>query len=178
MGRPNSPPRASVPPARPVEGASRPRPPAELALLVRANPGLHQDLEAAWKREAARRERTLALRLWLAFFTPRGVRRLIHYVVGSVLVLPLLNVALTPLAWRDIHIQLGAAAGFGVVMALARPRGISVGFLLAGTAFGTLWAAGYVHSLVDVLHLVLALLCYFGLGLALGISENVVRHGE
>jgi hypothetical protein len=70
------------------------------------------------------------------------------------------------------------AAAFGVVMALGRPRGTTVGFLLAATGFVTLALCGFVVSLEDALNVLLALLIYFGLGLALGISENVVRQGE
>jgi hypothetical protein len=53
-----------------------------------------------------------------------------------------------------------------------------VGFLLATTVLLTLATTGHVRTLPDVLHATLALLCFFGLGLALGIVETVVRHGE
>ena len=153
----------------------RPRP--RNALQIRS--GLAAgELEKALRRETRARQRQFLARLYLTFFTRSGLRRLFHYVAGSLLVIPLLHWLLTPLHVKDMEISLVVAATFGVVMALFRPRGITVGFLLAATAFTTLAFAGFVGDLDDALNVLLALLVHFGFGLALGITENIVRQGE
>jgi hypothetical protein len=153
----------------------RPRP--RNAFQIRAGLGAGE-LEDALRAEARLRERQLSARLYMMFFTRAGLRRLFHYVLGSVVMIPLLNVVLTPLTLRDLRIQLATAAAFGVLMALFRPRGMTVGLLLAATLLATLTLTGHVGSLDEALNVILALLVYFGLGLALGVSENIVRHGE
>ena len=177
MGSPTFPPNRASGGAPAVGTAPRPESPQARPLRTRIERPA-RDLELALRREIVGRERALLVRLYLPFLTWRGLRRLVHHVAGAVVVIPLLNFLLTPLGFDDLQIQVLLAAAFGAVIAIGRPRGTVVGFLLATTALLTLVGAGYVRTLTDVLHTVLALLCYFGLGLALGITENLVRHGE
>jgi hypothetical protein len=135
-------------------------------------------LEKALLEEARVRERQFARRLYLTFFTRRGLTRLTHHVLGALLVLPLLGIVITPLTVADLRLTVILAATFGVAMALIQPRGITVGFLLAATGLTTFALAGLLVSLENVLNVLFSLLVYFGLGYALGITESIVRQGE
>lgn len=108
----------------------------------------------------------------------RRLRRLLNHVAGAVLLLPPLHYLLTPLGFAHWGSQALLAALFGATVALLRPRGLVVGALLALTGLATLLLCDGLHALPDLLAAVLALLTYFGLGLALGIVENVVHLGE
>jgi hypothetical protein len=136
------------------------------------------ELEQALLEEARSRERQFTLRLYLTFFTRRGLRRLIHHILGAVLVIPFLGIFITPLTVDDLEITVLVAAAFGVSMALFRPHGITVGFMLAATALTTFAFAGLLVSLENVLNVLFSLLVFFGLGYALGVTEDIVRQGE
>jgi hypothetical protein len=125
----------------------------------------------AMRDEAVQREQELAARFDL--WSPRNVRRLRHYVAGSLIGLPLLNWFFMPIGFGYLWIQLPVAALFGVVMALFSPRGAAAGFLLLGAGLLTLLLAGYrIGFCAGTMFLFAA---YFAIGLALGVSEDLSR---
>jgi hypothetical protein len=140
------------------------------ALDVQVGPVL-RSMPPAMRDELVEREQDLAQRFDL--WSPRNVRRVQHYVAGSLVGLPLLNWLFTPLGFHALWIQLPIAGVFGVVMGLFSPRGVAAGFLLVGTGLLTLLLAGY--GLSFSFGSVIVFVAYFAIGLALGVSENLSR---
>src|SRR5262245_33266637 len=104
---------------------------------------LAEEIEA----EASKRRWAPLLQLHPVLFTPRGMRRFVHYVIGSIVLIPCLHLLLTPLGFTHWKIQIGLAAAFGIIVGVTRPRGVAVGLLLAGTALATMWRTGHVRHL-------------------------------
>ena len=140
------------------------------ALDVAVGPTL-RSMPPLIRDEIVEREQELAARFDL--WSPRNVRRVRHYVAGSMVGLPLLNWLFTPLGFGALWIQLPLAGVFGVVMGLFSPRGAAAGFLLLGTGLLTLLLAGY--SIGFSISTVFVFAAYFAIGLALGVSENLSR---
>lgn len=140
------------------------------ALDVQMGPTL-RSMPPLMRDEIVEREQDLAARfdMWSA----RNVRRVRHYVAGSMVGLPLLNWLFTPLGLDALWIQLPLAGVFGVIMGLFSPRGMAAGFLLVGTGLLTLLLAGY--AIVLSFGTLFVFIAYFMVGLALGVSENLSR---
>src|SRR5688572_11587064 len=81
-----------------------PMPGGPAVCRVRVTPAL-LELEQRVRKEGRRREWALLVRLHLHFLTWRGLRRLVHYVAGSVVVIPLLEMLLTPLSLKDLRLE-------------------------------------------------------------------------
>ena len=89
--------------------------------FIRVQIGWGQTVGARFRSTGPTSERDLVTRFDLS--NPRSLRRWRHYLVGSVLVLPLLTWLLTGIAWRYILVELLVAAAYATAMAFLRMRG-------------------------------------------------------
>lgn len=174
--RPPTSTRPAPPPLPPQAGAAapagapgslfRPQRLAPHALDVTVNEHVRA-MPPAMRDEVLERERTLAGRFDL--WSPRAIRRVRHYVAGSLVALPLLHWLFSPIGFHCLWIQLPLAGLFGVVMGLFALRGAAAGCALLATGVLTHLLAGYRLGMGSVL----ILACYFVVGLALGVSESL-----
>lgn len=111
--------------------------------------------------------------------TPRFKQRLVHYVVGAMIFLPIFTWLFTPVGLRRLWLQLPLAAAFGAALAYTRAgHSVAVGLsLLYGMAIWFVVGGLPLSFTSPGLFLLLVVTCMFFvvLGWALGASEDLSR---
>lgn len=102
---------------------------------------------------------------------PRFQRRLKHYVAGSAVAFPLVTAMFSPTGFGSFALQILLSAGFGVLLAYARPTGLKAGLLTLAFGMLLLWTCG--PPIVTYLALICTALLYLVIGFAIGAQEDL-----
>lgn len=145
---------------------------ARRSLDVQVTPGMRQ-LGAQDREEIVERQQRILGRFDLT--GPRRLRRLKAYLLGSVLLLPVLNAVLTSIGFRGYVWQVLLAAVYGTVLGLWR----------LGPPFSALWTCAVGLATVKIVNgssllslsfgSMMALAFYAAVGFAIGLSDDLTR---
>jgi hypothetical protein len=104
------------------------------------------------------------------FWNPRRRSRLLHYVIGAVLLFPVATWFFTPVGFSALHWQIPIAAALGAAFALLRPTGFLAGALSVAAGLATQVVTG--HPAVGY-GLLMSLVFYGFIGVFLGYGERL-----
>jgi hypothetical protein len=141
------------------------------ALEITVTPGM-RCMGPEARAEATQRHRNLLDRFrWSG---PRRRRRLVHYLLGSVVLVPAMNWLFLPLPLRTLPLQLGVSALYGLLAGSARLGPRPAGCALVLALFATLALAGRLE-IFQVRAAFGIPLFYFAARYAIGVGEDGAR---